>query len=88
MAELNWASLVIGGFYAAFSSKSQSYRRAQVNAIYGTFASVTFVDCGEMDLIQPRNIRPLLPEFAGLPAQAMKAKLYGKQFMITKHFNY
>ena len=72
--------MVIGGFYAALHSKTVSFRRAQVNGKLGEYARVTFIDCGEIELVQPSNIRPLLPEYADLPAQALKAQLYGKQF--------
>lgn len=80
MAKLDWTSLAIGEFYAALHSETGSYRRVQVNGKCGDFARVTFVDFGEKDLIYPSSIRPLLPEFADLPSQAMKAQLYGKQF--------
>lgn len=76
-SKLDSASLIVNGFYAASHSKTESYRRIQILAKCGESFTVAFVDWGEMDLVQLSDIRPLLPEFAELPAQALKAQLYG-----------
>lgn len=71
-------SVVVDGFYAAWHPKTESYRRICVTGKSGSIIAVAFIDYGEIDLIPLCNIRPLLPEFAELPAQAMKAQLFGK----------
>ena len=81
-------SVVVDGFYAALHSKTESYRRICVTGKSGAIIAVAFIDYGEIDLIPLCNIRPLLPEFAELPAQAMKAQLFGKMSYFVKHIKF
>lgn len=77
MTKLDPPSIVVDGFYAAWHSKTESYRRVHVIGKSGSMISVAFVDHGEIDIVPLSGIRALLPEFAELPAQAMKAQLFG-----------
>lgn len=72
------ASVAVGGFYAAWHSKTESYRRVKVTGKGGGSIGIYFIDYGENDVIPSSGIRPLTSEFTELPAQAMKAKLFGK----------
>lgn len=82
-------SVVVDGFYAAWHPKTESYRRICVTGKSGyTAIAVAFIDYGEIDLIPLCNIRPLLPEFAELPAQAMKAQLFGKMSYFVKRIKF
>lgn len=78
MTKLDPPSIVVDGFYAAWHSKTESYRRVHVIGKSGSMISVAFVDHGEIDIVPLSGIRALLPEFAELPAQAMKAQLFGQ----------
>jgi hypothetical protein len=78
-------SVIVDGYYAAWHPKSESYRRICVTGKSGSIIAVAFIDHGEIDFLPLSNIRSLLPEFAELPAQAMKAQLFGK-ISETWHF--
>jgi hypothetical protein len=44
----------------------------------GSLVSLFLLDRGEIVVVQVTTLRPLLPEFAQLPAQALQAKLHGR----------
>lgn len=77
MAKIDASSIAVGGFYAAWHTKTESYRRIKVTGKAGSSICVYFIDYGENDVIPSSGIRHLLPEFTDLPAQAMKAQLFG-----------
>ena len=72
------ASVIYGGYYAGWHSKSESYRRVKVTGKTGGSVGVHYIDYGEIDVIPINCIRPLPAEFADFPAQAMRAQLFGK----------
>lgn len=69
--------MIEGGFYAFWHKASGQYQRVKVVRKLGPQVQICFVDFGEIDLILEGELRILPPEFAELPAQAIKAKLSG-----------
>lgn len=71
------SAVIEGGFYAFLHKASGQYRRVKVVRKLGPQVQICYVDFGELDVILGGELRVLPPEFAELPAQAIKAKLSG-----------
>ncbi len=81
---MNCDRIVNGGFYVYWCSELEEYKRVRVLKTVGrdspTFTEIFFIDQGEVQTIinKHSSLFHLSPEFAKLPAQAIRAKLYGK----------
>ena len=75
---LEASSVFAGGYYVWLNHDFNRYERITVNQHMGSMVSLFLLDRGQMNVVQVTSLRPLLPEFAELPAQAIQAKLHGK----------
>ena len=74
---LDAKSVQEGGHYAWLHHTTHVYERVEISQHLGSLVSLLLLDRGEIVVVQVTTLRPLLPEFARLPAQALQAKLHG-----------
>jgi len=74
---LDASSVLENGFYAGWHNKTQLYHRVQVKQKVGTDYLIHFIDYGDNEVVSLSYLLPLPDECSSLPAQAVKAQLFG-----------
>ena len=75
---LDASSVLENGFYAGWHNKTQLYHRVQVKQKVGTDYLIHFIDYWDNEVVSLSYLLPLPDECSSLPAQAVKAQLFGK----------
>ena len=79
--------IITGGFYVYWCPVLEEFKRVRVLKSIDVWAEIFFIDEGGVQLIYDcRKLLYLSPELAKLPAQAIRAKLYGNQVLSILKF--
>ena len=78
--------VIAGGFYIHWCAELEEFKRIRVLKEVENFAEIFFIDEGRVQLITDcRKLLHLSPESAKLPAQAIRAKLYGNILSLLEY---